>query len=395
MVTDAEPWGDFAVAAAGASAALAGLLFVAISINLRTIVDSPRIPGRAAHALILLATPIFLSLAVLIPQGPVALGVELLVAAAVVGPTLGWLSTPGHRPPHTPLVAWVVAVALPAALVSVGTLLAGIGVLTTSRGRARVVPRRRGGGAARRAVQRLGAAGRDHALIGLRCVPDTGGWLDRGEFGGAGRGPSSDGAASPCDGCGGCGPGGCPAGRVRGRSGAGATAAGDDGGRAGLVVGTLPRPCAQVLPTAYERLAASADSLDPAAGFPRSVERGATTWTTEPVRGWTVGFFAGELWLARGPHRRPGLGRPRAALDRADRLAGDAHRHPRPRVRRGVQLRLRAARDRERRRRGGHRGPLAGHAVLAGGEGRSRAGTPTPSPSPTSRSTAAARGGSR
>lgn len=134
MVTDAEPWGDFAVAAAGASAALAGLLFVAISINLRTIVDSPRIPGRAAHALILLATPIFLSLAVLIPQGPVALGVELLVVAAVVGPTLGWLSTPGHRPPHTPLVAWVVAVALPAALVSVSTLLAGLGVLTTSLG---------------------------------------------------------------------------------------------------------------------------------------------------------------------------------------------------------------------------------------------------------------------
>ncbi|MFC5060715.1 hypothetical protein ACFPBZ_00715 [Actinomycetospora atypica] len=62
----------------------------------------------------------------------------------------------------------------------------------------------------------------------------------------------------------------------------------------------LPALVQKVLPTAYERLAATADSLDPAAGFPRSVQRGATTWTTEPVRGWTVGFFAGELWLARG-----------------------------------------------------------------------------------------------
>ena len=134
MVTDAEPWSDFAVAAAGASAALAGLLFVAISINLRIIVESPRIPGRAAHALVLLSTPIVVSLAVLIPQGPVALGVELVVIAAVVGPALGWLSSPGHRPPHTPVVAWFAAVALPALVVSVSTAVAGIGVLTASMG---------------------------------------------------------------------------------------------------------------------------------------------------------------------------------------------------------------------------------------------------------------------
>lgn len=134
MATDAEPWSDFAVAAAGASAALAGLLFVAISINLRIIVESPRIPGRAAHALILLSTPIVLSLVVLIPQGPTALGVELVVVAAVVGPALGWLSSPGHRPPHTPVVAWFAAVALPALVVSASTLLAGVGVLTSSVG---------------------------------------------------------------------------------------------------------------------------------------------------------------------------------------------------------------------------------------------------------------------
>ncbi|MEJ2869840.1 hypothetical protein WCD74_18880 [Actinomycetospora sp. OC33-EN08] len=54
----------------------------------------------------------------------------------------------------------------------------------------------------------------------------------------------------------------------------------------------------KVLPTAWERLAASADRLDPAQGYPRSVEGGASTWTTKPVDDWTSGFFPGQLWLA-------------------------------------------------------------------------------------------------
>ncbi|MCD2186162.1 glycoside hydrolase family 88 protein [Actinomycetospora soli] len=60
----------------------------------------------------------------------------------------------------------------------------------------------------------------------------------------------------------------------------------------------LPETVRRILPTAYERLAASADRLDPAQGYPRSVAGGATTWTTKPVDDWTSGFFPGELWLA-------------------------------------------------------------------------------------------------
>ncbi|GLZ51071.1 glucuronyl hydrolase [Actinomycetospora sp. NBRC 106378] len=61
----------------------------------------------------------------------------------------------------------------------------------------------------------------------------------------------------------------------------------------------------RVLPTAWERLAASADRLDPAAGYPRSVDAGKSTWTTKPVDDWTSGFFPGELWLAHTMTRDP------------------------------------------------------------------------------------------
>lgn len=61
----------------------------------------------------------------------------------------------------------------------------------------------------------------------------------------------------------------------------------------------LPASVSKVLTTGYQRLAASADSLDPAKGYPRSVDGGASTWTTKPVDDWTSGFFPGELWLAR------------------------------------------------------------------------------------------------
>jgi hypothetical protein len=47
-------WHDFFVAQVGASAALAGLLFVAISINIKSILEMPWLPARAGLTILLL-----------------------------------------------------------------------------------------------------------------------------------------------------------------------------------------------------------------------------------------------------------------------------------------------------------------------------------------------------
>jgi len=48
-------WSDFALAQLGASAALLGLVFVGLSINLRDVIGSTSLVNRAAEAVIALA----------------------------------------------------------------------------------------------------------------------------------------------------------------------------------------------------------------------------------------------------------------------------------------------------------------------------------------------------
>ena len=51
---DPEAWSDLFVAAAGASAALAGLVFVAVSINIERILQYEGLPERALQTVLLL-----------------------------------------------------------------------------------------------------------------------------------------------------------------------------------------------------------------------------------------------------------------------------------------------------------------------------------------------------
>src|SRR6185369_9320932 len=80
-----ELWSDFGVAVAGATAALAGLLFVAVSINLTRILEFRQLPDLAASALVHLGTALFAAVFLLVPQSTAALGAELAVEGLVVG----------------------------------------------------------------------------------------------------------------------------------------------------------------------------------------------------------------------------------------------------------------------------------------------------------------------
>jgi hypothetical protein len=82
---DPSEWHDLFVATAGASAALLGLLFVAVSINLERILAYEGLPERALETLLLLLGVLIVAIVGLIPaESHVALGLELLVVAAII-----------------------------------------------------------------------------------------------------------------------------------------------------------------------------------------------------------------------------------------------------------------------------------------------------------------------
>jgi modulator of FtsH protease len=82
---DASQWSDFGVAQVGASAALLGLVFVGMSINLKEFVGTPVLVNRAIEAILLLGTVLITATAVLMPgQAREVLGIELIVAGALI-----------------------------------------------------------------------------------------------------------------------------------------------------------------------------------------------------------------------------------------------------------------------------------------------------------------------
>jgi modulator of FtsH protease len=96
-------WHEFFTATAGSSAALLGLLFVAISINLKLILQHRHLPGRAAGTLgTLLSVLIVCSFGLAPGQSNRALGVEILATGAVAATQAIWVSA-GKRSDGDPL----------------------------------------------------------------------------------------------------------------------------------------------------------------------------------------------------------------------------------------------------------------------------------------------------
>ena len=88
MVSTLVGWLAFLEAQATVFAALTGLVFVALSINLKDILRLPGVPGRAGEALILLVQPVLIGLMGLAPFtlrrfGAVVLAVSVAGWAAV------------------------------------------------------------------------------------------------------------------------------------------------------------------------------------------------------------------------------------------------------------------------------------------------------------------------
>jgi hypothetical protein len=102
---DPSEWSDLFVAVAGASAALAGLLFVAVSINLERIIGEEGLTERALEAVLMLVAVLVAAIIGLIPgQSQGVLGAELFVAAAALG--FAVLKPLRGKPPHAPR-GWV------------------------------------------------------------------------------------------------------------------------------------------------------------------------------------------------------------------------------------------------------------------------------------------------
>jgi len=111
----ADRWTDFGVGVAGASAALAGLVFVAVSINLSEILKYRNLPGRAGLTLILFITPLLAGILLLVPgQARAALGWELIAAGVVIGGSQLIINHRSGRSDQETRVTWIMARGAPA-----------------------------------------------------------------------------------------------------------------------------------------------------------------------------------------------------------------------------------------------------------------------------------------
>jgi hypothetical protein len=91
-------WDDFFVAEVGAAAALAGLLFVGISINMSKILAFTSLPFMAMRALILLVSILIVASVLLIPsQITWWLGVELTCVGVTICVITSWASVANLR----------------------------------------------------------------------------------------------------------------------------------------------------------------------------------------------------------------------------------------------------------------------------------------------------------
>ena len=127
-------WGEFFLASAGATAALSGLIFVGLSVNIRTVLEIDRrqganfLTGRALEALVALLNVLVISIVALtptIPRGVLAAFIIVVAAESGISPCRVLLAT--HGQPYvskTTLLRLVVSIGLTLTLLVSGVTLA-------------------------------------------------------------------------------------------------------------------------------------------------------------------------------------------------------------------------------------------------------------------------------
>jgi hypothetical protein len=97
-VTSISDWTQFFVAVLGAAAALAGLVFVGLALNMTRILSLPTLPNRAIQAISVLAGIVFAAALVLVPgQTAEELGLEIIAFGIVLWAILTRLSVQNFR----------------------------------------------------------------------------------------------------------------------------------------------------------------------------------------------------------------------------------------------------------------------------------------------------------
>jgi hypothetical protein len=130
---DPSEWSNLFVAVAGASAALAGLLFVAVSVNVDRILAVKGLPERGLETIVLLLGVLLVSIVGLIPgQSGTALGLELLVLGLALGAFVARLPTISQAVAVPS--SWIVARWTMRALAVVPLILGGLTVLAEAGG---------------------------------------------------------------------------------------------------------------------------------------------------------------------------------------------------------------------------------------------------------------------
>lgn len=135
LVNNPSHWTNFAVALAGVAAVLAGLVFVALSVNLERILRVTGLPGRAGETVIVLIGAVVQCAFLLIPGlDHVALGVSLLVVGVLEWAIVSAVTVTGARQPTAQPRSWNLTRVVAGQIATVPVAVAGLLLLVNASG---------------------------------------------------------------------------------------------------------------------------------------------------------------------------------------------------------------------------------------------------------------------